>query len=377
VSENAVPAKETFEASTARRSIPSLDGLRAVSIMLVILSHLIAGVPDSYQHFWVIQWMLANGRLGVAVFFVISGYLITLLLLNELDTTNTISLRRFYLRRALRIFPAFYVFLSVMAILWITGIIPEHLPSFIAAATYTWALFPNLQGYYINHSWSLSIEEQFYLIWPFLLRRLRRQRATRFAITAILCMPLVRFAMYWLTPGLRGHDGFMVQAWVDTMMIGCLLALLKGPQWELWKQRYISHRAAAVVSLLAFLVLPYLRALMPGRPGGAFGLILYFSIQPLAIGFMLLYVIRYHDSIVGRFLNHPVVKHIGVISYSIYLWQQLFTDRDRFPAVVALCLILAVAEVSYWMVERPALKLRSRLDAWLMPRPSYRYGKQS
>ena len=74
--------------------------------MLVILSHLIAGVPESYQRFWVIQWMLANGRLGVAVFFVISGYLITLLLLNELDTTNTISLRRFYLRRSLRIFPA-------------------------------------------------------------------------------------------------------------------------------------------------------------------------------------------------------------------------------------------------------------------------------
>jgi peptidoglycan/LPS O-acetylase OafA/YrhL len=355
---------ENASAAVHSRSIPSLDGLRALSIAVVILSHCLPDMPPAIRDLTVTQAILSNGRLGVAVFFVISGYLITLLLLKELDNTGTISLKRFYFRRSLRIFPAFYVFLGVMAILWAIGVVPEHWPSFIAAATYTRAYYKDAQGYFIAHTWSLSIEEQFYLAWPLLLLRLRRIRAVHLAVASLVMMPLVRFAMYWVTPTLRGHEGYMIQGWIDAIMIGCLLALFQGnPAWERWHRRYLNAWSAAALATLAFVLTPYIYVHLEGRLAGAYGLVVFYSVQPFCIGGVLVYVVEHAGSLAGRILNTAILRHIGVVSYSLYLWQQLFTAPESHLFPWGLAYLFLVAECSYWLIEKPALRLRSALES--------------
>src|ERR1700754_2230628 len=119
------------------RSIPSLDGLRALSVLMVISAHINAPLSRllPFLPFWIyLDW----GALGVQVFFVISGFLITHLLLKELNATETVNLKRFYFRRALRIFPPFYLYLAVALPLTLTGVFPGSLRSFVVAGTYTW-----------------------------------------------------------------------------------------------------------------------------------------------------------------------------------------------------------------------------------------------
>src|SRR5208282_4325811 len=111
--------------SRPAHDIPSLDGLRALSIAIVILSHTKSLLPSPIANSGLFRYVIGGGLHGVQIFFVISGYLITTLLLREYNRTGSVSFKRFYARRALRIFPAFYIYLAVLAILWIAGLIPE------------------------------------------------------------------------------------------------------------------------------------------------------------------------------------------------------------------------------------------------------------
>src|SRR5947209_3439497 len=150
----------------SERRIPSLDGLRAISITLVMLSHLL-----KWKHISVAV-LGAYGSLGVFIFFVLSGYLITNLLLREYQRTSTISLRDFYLRRAFRIFPAAFVFLVVVIVLYRHQMTWFH----VAAAVLYVANMDITRPWIFGHLWSLSIEEQFYLLWPFALKSWYRHR---------------------------------------------------------------------------------------------------------------------------------------------------------------------------------------------------------
>jgi peptidoglycan/LPS O-acetylase OafA/YrhL len=225
------------------------------------------------------------------------------------------------------------------------------------------AYYRDAQGIFIAHTWSLSIEEQFYLAWPLILLRLRRERAMLAALTTVIMMPLVRLAMYWLTPTLRGHEGYMIQGWIDTIMVGCLLALLKGDaRWERCHRRYLNAWTASALMALAFVVTPYVYSKLEGRIAGAYGLAVFYSIQPICIGAVLLYVVENSKSFAGKILNTALLRHIGVISYSLYLWQQLFTSPEMHLFPLGLLYLLIVAESSYWFIEQPALRLRSNLE---------------
>ena len=156
------------------RTIPSLDGMRATSILLVVAGH-------SAEHFTSslripVRSYLLFAHTGVSVFFIISGFLITSLLLKELDATGTIGLRRFYLRRSFRIFPPFYLYLSIVSLLTLAGVFHIQLRALLFAATYmsNYYLGPGGSSAALQHTWSLSLEEQFYLVWPAALLFLRR-----------------------------------------------------------------------------------------------------------------------------------------------------------------------------------------------------------
>ena len=141
-----------------QRVIPILDGLRAVSIAFVLFGHL-----AQTRNFLQINPNLTLAEFGVRVFFVISGYLITSILLAELSRKGSISLSRFYFRRTMRLFPAAYVFVGVMAILATYGIVHLERWDVAFALTYT-TDFNNSRAWSVGHLWSLAVEEQFYLV---------------------------------------------------------------------------------------------------------------------------------------------------------------------------------------------------------------------
>jgi peptidoglycan/LPS O-acetylase OafA/YrhL len=352
--------------TSERRGIPSLDGLRAFSILAVILGHS-AWATSAHLTGNSLYRSFANGGSGVAVFFVLSGFLITNILLKEFDRTGDISLRRFYFRRSMRIFPAFYLYLAVIGILWAIHRIPEEPRSFAISGLYLWSLIPNAHGYFLQHSWSLSIEEVFYLFWPLLLVTLHsRGFLLRAALGLMLAMPLVRLLFYFLWPALRGYEYYMVYGWLDTMMAGCLLALINQKPWFVHgKRRYLTPWTVGPMTVTAFYLLPELDRLLVSPYKGFTAFLVTPTVRALCIAGMMIYVVDHEHGLAGKLLNWKWVRRAGLISYSLYLWQQIFMSEQLHVLPYGYLYLLAAAIASYLLVEQPALKLRS----WLERRP--------
>jgi peptidoglycan/LPS O-acetylase OafA/YrhL len=337
--------------------MPSLDGLRAVSIMMVFYGHL-EGVRG-FPRLRLSRWMGDVGHLGVIVFFVISGFLITSLLMGEREKTGSISLKNFYLRRTLRIFPAFYAFILALVVASALGLAPLGATDLVFSLTYT-VNYSAAPSWNVGHLWSLSIEEQFYLLWPALFLVLRERRALVAALLAFLAGPLVRATMHVVFPGhspLRDLPIFPAMA--DNIAIGCALALMR--PWLLardWYLRLTASRWLFLLLPLIFLVnrlLGYTLVDLLGSP-----------VMLVSIAILIEASTRHPHSFAGRFLNWKPVVFVGVLSYSLYLWQQPFLDRHSqaafaaFPFDVALAVAAALA--SYFLVERLFLGLRRRLE---------------
>jgi len=361
---SAAAVADGLQHGVLRHGVPSLDGLRAVSIALVVLSHTKSLVPASVAHSGLFRYVIGGGLHGVQIFFVISGYLITTLLLREFESTGGVSMRHFYARRALRIFPPFYLFLGVVVVLWIAGIQTQDASTFLSAATYMIVYYPNPQGWMLQHTWSLSIEEQFYLLWPAVfVFAWRRGVAARAAIAILIAMPIARgIIAFAATARAMDHLRLIVNmSAIDTLMAGCLLAMLaKNIRWRRWCERWMMGWCAVGALVIGFIVVPYAQAKLAGTELEAYGFALGYSATALAIGTIVAYLVRAPQSIAGRVLNFSPVRHLGVISYSIYLWQQAFTNNPTRFGLWTYALILLVAEGSFWLVERPLMRVRAR-----------------
>lgn len=323
---------------TAPRRIPSLDGLRAISISLVVVSHL-----AKWRHIS-LPVLSSYGEFGVHVFFVLSGYLITSLLLNEYRRTSTISLADFYLRRAFRIFPAALVFLAVVVILYWRQMHWYH----VAAAVFYLANLDLARPWIFGHLWSLSIEEQFYLIWPFAVKRWHRYR-TPILIGVMVTTPIFRAALY----ALKTKNGLVgsLPVFADQLAIGCLLAIYAPRLPRIPK-------AIALAMLAAAVTIHWFPATTPART--LFMLFVLTPLVDLCLAGLVLHVIQAPY----RFLNWSPVSWLGRISYSLYLWQELFCSNTAFHAGYVLILpALACACLSYYLVEQPMLRLREQLGS--------------
>ena len=156
------------------KRIPAFDGLRGIAVLFVVVGHARNCFIDPQERtLWWSTLLIGNSTFGVMLFFVLSGYLITGLLLSEQKKWGSISLPAFYMRRSLRIVPAFVTFLIVIAALMHQGAIHISVNRFLSAATYLlnysglWLpRIPDEETWFLGHLWTLAIEEQFYLIWP-------------------------------------------------------------------------------------------------------------------------------------------------------------------------------------------------------------------
>jgi peptidoglycan/LPS O-acetylase OafA/YrhL len=350
--------RSTAVAAPAAR-IPSLDGLRAVCILLVVIAHAhgTAGFPLATHPLPLAMLLHGLGEFGVRVFFVISGYLITSLLLLEESKTGTVSLRGFYVRRITRIFPAFYVFIAVVAVLAVTGVIALRRGDLLYAVTFLVNYHAD-RSWWVGHLWSLSVEEQFYLLWPSVLLLLGSRRALRVAGAILLLAPVVRVMVWRLWPGsLEGMPEYFPTT-CDSIATGCVLSGARS--WLDGSPRYLQ----ALRSPAGALLLPLALVVSLGSRYPSVNLPLGYSLANVLTALTLDRVVRFPQTPDGRLLNTAPLRFIGVLSYSIYLWQQLFLDRYAISPLTAfpgnLGLVALASVLSYYGIEQTFLRLRTR-----------------
>lgn len=368
------------ELRTQARRIPSLDGLRAVSILMVIFSH--AAHTTNFPP-WLVKRPSAFiiGTLGVRVFFVISGYLITTLLLKEADRTGRISLSGFYKRRAFRILPVyfFYIFTVLLFAGWL-GLNAIHNSTYLSAFTFTthlWGSWGN-ETWPLKHSWSLAIEEQFYLIWPAMLVFLGPRIGGKVWVPGLIVMaPIFRF-LFWDKP--TAEQLFPAEG--DSIAFGCLLALAFQRRESQTQRifRYHPHLgrlvAFVLIYLRPFLTIP-LAKLHYDIPHLEKLFVMFLpTIQSAAIAYLIGSFVTVREGQAYKLLNFEAIQWIGRLSYSLYIWQQLvlipkeyqiFPDSwsiatflDTFPQNIIV--VFALASISYYCLEKPFLALKAKSD---------------
>ncbi len=354
------------------RNIPSLDGLRAISIAMVLALHTLqrASLTHPVPFF---GYVLFNGALGVRIFFVISGYLITRLLLREFEQKGTISLGRFYIRRAFRILPPLYTYIAFLGVLAAFGKIVFSKQEMFSALFFYRNYNPHAALWALEHTWSLCIEEQFYLLWPALLvwsllkwRGVEgRVIAARIALVAIALSPIIRVASYrshWMYL----HNPGMFQMDADPIMFGCVAALLEGH--AMLERIYNAvMRWPWLTIITTYLVFGTLEMRFQNYWNFPLGI----TLSSLLLACILLWLVRNPLTPTGRLLNHTLMRWFGVLSYSLYLWQTFFLHSmnekvfggrffwNTFPGNWLAILLAATA--SFYLVERPALRLRDML----------------
>lgn len=319
------------------------------------------------------QW----GKVGVRVFFVISGFLITKLLIDEWHRYGAVSIRAFYVRRAYRILPAFIAYLGVLLVLSGTGVVSIPTNDLVHAATYT-TNFDVERSWFVSHIWSLSVEEQFYLVWPVLFATLGKVWAFRAAVAACVLSPLSRYAIVKVLP--VELDALVWQATpavADSIATGCILAYLRSDT-ALPGTGALGRALARFVrqtrsTPLTYVLFPaaFLTYLIEDRP--TVWTLLGVSFSNVGFALCIDRAVSTQGDPVGRLLVHPLLERVGVLSYSLYLWQQLFlrqADVDLHPIAerlgsfpISVVLAFATGALSYYGIERPLLRRRPRSAA--------------
>ena len=354
---------------------PALDGLRGIAIIGVFAHH--AQVP-----------FLAGGFIGVDVFFVLSGFLITALLLQEAEETRRISLRAFYIRRALRLLPALAVLLGALLLvprafgMMRTDAALVSTVSALYASNWVRA-FGVLDLEVLSHTWSLSIEEQFYLLWPPVVAvavalGLRRRWLMLVALAGIAGATIAR-SVLWTTDESwrRLYNGLDTR--IDTLLIGALAALVFA---SLPSVGVLRGRAFRAIALAAALVLG--AAMHIGRIDAP---AMYFGVGALVSLCAALVVIGAvaTDGGIGSLLAFGPLVWIGRISYGLYLWHYpvvvgLFDSHRLARLGVApawwipmqIGASLALATASFYLLERPVLRLKARFGSRVAGHPESR-----
>lgn len=337
--------------------IPCLDGLRALSIALVLVGHL-HGTTGFVAPEALFRW-LPSAHMGVRVFFVISGFLITSLLIDEERRTGRISVGKFYFRRAFRIFPAFYVFIAAMFIANRLGEVPLQDWDILHAVTYTMNYNWD-RSWTLGHLWSLSVEEQFYLLWPFLLVSAGIARGKWLALGCVMLAPLVRVVEFKMLPEMRIGIGETFETTADAIAAGCALAYFR--DWFASRTWFgVLQQPAVMLTLIvgAYLADHYSAYVSMTYTVGE-------TYTNVVIALAIDYCVRHSDGIVGAVLNARPLTFLGKLSYSLYLWQQPFMNEEwdrswtHFPLNLLLAATFGFA--SYSLIENPLLRVRSKVE---------------
>lgn len=333
--------------------LPQLDGLRAAAVIGVAIFH-------------ARSQLVPGGFIGVDVFFVLSGYLITGISLSELRKTNRLSLTRFYLRRALRLFPALFFCALLLSIVYLfvpnlpEG--PETQVGILGAITYssTWLVAFNLADLgAMLPTWSLAVEEHFYLIWPVLL--LIAYRAGRWLRSCVLAFAVAGIVYRWAAYYSFGWDILRIHYAPDTraeqLLIGCALAVLL-PGFRRRVPAAWAWSAAAL--LLIFALVSDKVPVDIYHRGGSTGIALLAAV-------LVAHLVTGRGAM-SRLLSSRPLVWIGKRSYGIYLWNLPiiailgYLGEGIFPMAVKVMASFLIPALSYAFIEQPFLRLKNRFE---------------
>jgi peptidoglycan/LPS O-acetylase OafA/YrhL len=351
-----------------QQHIPFLDGLRGLAVLWIMAFH---------SHGWISRNLFHCGDwASIDVFFVLSGFLITRILLNERSRTGSVNLKKFYTRRMLRLLPAFAVYLLVFSIFN-----PYRCSNILAAITVAFACMSDMDIAYqwghvagsgLDITWSLSVEEKFYAFWPLLIRQLRKFLPLVAAVTIL-------FALFWKAimpfqyPGLP-RPCEAIDTRCDTIMLGCLAALaLDNPGWSRRLSQIFSNKVAPALSLASLVI--YMR--MVGPPSTSLAdpikLFLHWDVRMLIFDLLVTGVIialfLRPESIANRLMSCAFLRWSGKISYGLYLWHVLAYTLiagkvSGFMAELAgYGLAFALAALSFYLVEQPFLAIKDKVGS--------------
>ncbi len=346
--------------------LPGLNGLRAIAALTVMWGHIFLG-PFGY---WGVEgdYYTIFPLDGVTLFFVISGFLITYLLLNEYEHSNTISIKKFYLRRILRIWPLYYGYLAIALLisgitigkeLWFYLFFGANIPYIIGLA-----LWP------VVHYWSLGVEEQFYLFWPWIVKKTYSKKESGYRLLIYIISSII---IIWITCKLLCWSPieksvlykFFTVTRFDCMMLGALGAVLYHKRIE-WFLKITQNRWIAAIAVL-LLVFSQWQKLIPA----------VFQPQIVALVSLIAIVGQLSESKPLINLENRMLDKIGKISYGIYiihplliyglseLWQKLSPPIKEITQVWLIYTIVTItticaAYLSYTFLERPFLTLKNK-----------------
>ena len=346
------------------KRMPALDGIRAIAVIMVVVTHFGAASPRYYHYFH-------PGLLGVDIFFVLSGFLITSILLEEFEKTGSISLKNFFVRRFLRLMPAYWMcllFLHFVAPHFLTGVEAQAAKS-NRSLFYGLIYMTNWQsvaGEYLgvfSHLWSLAVEEQFYFTWaPLLLLLFIVTKSRRAVVVVTLLLNVLLLNWLEIKIGNRSANIAATDCRLIALLIGALAGMVsfwKIYPREFFKSKYIDLLGAA--SAIAAVVLASQFSL---DPLPSFRVLPWFA---LSVAVFVVWSANRTRSVVHLLLTFPPLVWIGQVSYGLYLWHLFFVVYVRYQPwslpmklSVGVAASLIVTAASYYLLERPFLKLKDR-----------------
>lgn len=354
-----IPPEAPAKSAMRLRDIPSLDGMRAVAVSLVLVGH--AGLEN-----------LVPGGFGVTLFFFLSGYLITTLMRMEHEKNGRVSIPNFYMRRFLRIFPPLYITVTIAVLLGLFGVLPTNMTAQGIASHYLF--FTNYQSLFLPGTgapgmgplWSLAVEEHFYLIFPlafslFIVRYPAKRRAQ--ILFAFCGLVLVHRILIIALAGNYGWTYGATDARLDSIVYGCILALWGNPILDpevRERKNIMTWFWVGIAALLLCLVIRW----------DPFRETVRYSIQGLALMPIFTAVILFPTTPLFRWLNGWTAKWLAAFSYTMYLFHYVAfslveTYVIAYPiprALLAGAFMIAYAWVIYVLVEKPTAKLRKRFS---------------
>jgi peptidoglycan/LPS O-acetylase OafA/YrhL len=347
--------------------LATLDGWRAIAILGVLCAHGAHRVLGPGGLYPSPTWYDASGYgvLGVDIFFGISGFLICTRLLQEEQRLGRINLKSFYIRRVFRILPPYLLYLLAAVLLTATGVIAAQRWEFVSCLLFFRNYMPldAAQNWYTGHFWSLAVEEHYYLLWPPLLFLLgvRRARPTVLGLAILVALWRVVEFRYGFVSHRLLDASFYVRTDIraDALLWGCWMALLfHVPKWRGRLQRWL------------------LRGVWTGLVAGFAACVVMkphfvMTWQAILIPFLLIGTVLHPNWAVSRLLESAPLRWIGRISYSLYLWQQIFVTPlgqfgklgvvQRFPVNILATVVAAC--LSYYCMEKYLIRLGHKLAA--------------